>query len=271
MVVDADGVIRLVNRQTEALFGYGRAELVGQRLEMLMPERLRSGHPGVRQTYFGDPLALPMGAGLELAACRKDGTDFPVDISLSPLETEEGTLVSAAIRDVTARKTTEAALAHQAMHDALTGLPNRSLLKDRLSLALARAQRSGATVAVLFLDVDRFKVINDSRGHSVGDELLRGIAVRLLDTVRPDDTVARFGGDEFVIVTEGAGTGDGPLALGSRVAQALAEPMDLDGTAVASRSTSAWPPLGRSTAPSPCCVMLTRPCTGPKQPAVTAV
>ncbi len=233
VVVDADGVIRLVNRQTEALFGYGRAELVGQRLEMLMPERFRAGHPGVRQSYFGDPLARPMGAGLELAACRKDGTEFPVDISLSPLETEEGTLVSAAIRDVTARKTTEAALAHQAMHDALTGLPNRSLLKDRLSFALARAQRSGATVAVLFLDVDRFKVINDSRGHSVGDELLRGIAVRLLGTVRPDDTVARFGGDEFVIVTEGAGPGDGPLALGSRVAQALAEPTDLDGTEVA--------------------------------------
>jgi PAS domain S-box-containing protein len=110
VVVDAGGTIRLVNRQTEALFGYPRSELLGARLEKLVPPRVRAQHPTLRVGYFHDPRARPMGAGLELTACRRDGTEFPVDVSLSPLETEEGLLVSAAIRDVTERKRAESAL-----------------------------------------------------------------------------------------------------------------------------------------------------------------
>ena len=110
IVVDARGLIVLVNRQTEVLFGYPRAELLGQPLEMLVPERVRDVHPKHRVAYFEDPRARPMGAGLDLLARRKDGTEFSVDISLSPLETDEGTVVSAAIRDVSERKSFEKAL-----------------------------------------------------------------------------------------------------------------------------------------------------------------
>jgi diguanylate cyclase (GGDEF)-like protein/PAS domain S-box-containing protein len=232
VVVDAAGIIKLVNRQTCAVFGWDRLELLGQPMEILMPPRLRGRHPGLRLGYVSDPKARPMGEGVELVACRRDGTEFPVDVSLSPLETEDGLLISAAIRDVTERKRAEAALAHQATHDALTGLPNRNLLEDRLAQAVARSNRTGGAVAVLFLDVDRLKVINDSRGHSAGDQLLRAVASRLADAVRPDDTLARFGGDEFVIVTEGIGESYGPELLVDRIADVMAAPITLDGVEV---------------------------------------
>jgi diguanylate cyclase (GGDEF)-like protein/PAS domain S-box-containing protein len=232
VVVDADGRIQLVNRQTRALFGWERSELIGQPLEVLMPARYRERHPSLVRGYSVDPLVRPMGPALELVACRRDGTEFPVAVCLSPLQTDHGLLISAAIRDITDRKDAEAVLAHQATHDVLTGLPNRILLKDRLSHALERSRRNGTSVAVLFLDVDRLKVINDSRGHSMGDALLQTISGRLSDAMRADDTLARFGGDEFVVITEGIGSSHGPELLAERIAAALAPPVNLAGTDV---------------------------------------
>jgi PAS domain S-box-containing protein len=108
LVVDADGVIHVANRQAEVLFGYQRSELVNRRIEMLVPDRVRDAHPTFRAGYFASPVARPMGAGLTLSARRKDGSEFPVDISLSSLDTEDGRLVSAAVRDVTERIRIEA-------------------------------------------------------------------------------------------------------------------------------------------------------------------
>lgn len=229
VIVDGDGRIVLVNRQTERLFGYERAELVGQPVEVLMPEAARAGHAAKRDGYLAAPEVRPMGAGLELLARRRDGSEFPAEISLSPLQTARGVLVSAAVRDITERRRIEAALTRRTLHDALTGLPNRVVLADRLDRAMLRSERSGTTAAVLFVDLDRFKLVNDSRGHAVGDRLLIACAERLTRLVRPADTVARFAGDEFVVVAD---EGMDPLAakaLAERIIAAFTAPIVVDG------------------------------------------
>ena len=134
--------------------------------------------------------------------------------------------------DITALKRTEAELAHQALHDPLTGLANRALLLDQLARILARRGRPAGTVALLFLDLDRFKVVNDSLGHTAGDQLLYAIADRLLAALRPTDIVARLGGDEFVVLIEGLDDPHEPVLLARRVHAALKEPVVVDGNEV---------------------------------------
>lgn len=213
VIVDEQGTILQLNDPTEQLFGYKRAELLGRPIEVLVPARYHAAHVGHRTTYQQAPRRRPMGDGPELYGLRADGTEFPVEISLSPLRTRGSTLVIAAIRDISARKRAEAERSHLireralyaeisrlARHDALTGLPNRSLLRDRLEGAIASAHRHVHHLAVLFLDLDRFKQVNDSLGHATGDQLLQAVAARLSESVRTTDTVCRQGGDEFVIL-----------------------------------------------------------------------
>ncbi len=133
------------------------------------------------------------------------------------------------IRDITQRKEAEQQIEYQAYHDALTGLANRRLFQEHLSLAAALAQRRNAMVAVLFLDLDHFKLVNDSLGHTVGDELLREIARRLKATVREGDTVARVGGDEFTIVLQDVSRRDAAAVVAQKVLRTIAEPMELSG------------------------------------------
>jgi diguanylate cyclase (GGDEF)-like protein/PAS domain S-box-containing protein len=136
------------------------------------------------------------------------------------------------IQDITDRKRAEAILTHRAMHDPLTGLANRALLMDRLAHARAVQQRSGELIALLFLDLDRFKLINDTLGHDAGDRLLIEIAGRLSAVLRPGDTAARIGGDEFILLCEGIGHPDDAAMLAQRVQEVVGLPFPLDGTEV---------------------------------------
>jgi diguanylate cyclase (GGDEF)-like protein len=165
---------------------------------------------------------------------RADGSTVwvLVDMTLVRDSRNEPSYYFVQVRDITDRKRAEDALAHQALHDDLTHLPNRMLLVDRLTRSLAHAERSQRDVAVLFLDLDRFKLVNDGLGHVVGDELLVQVARRLSGAVRPADTVARFGGDEFVIVREDVDDPSDAITFAERIVQALHEPIALMGREV---------------------------------------
>ncbi len=148
-----------------------------------------------------------------------------------PLRSPTGEVIAATgiARDVTALKVKEAYLSHRALHDPLTGLPNRVLLLDRLEAALARMRRHQSHLAVLYLDLDRFKTVNDNLGHEVGDRLLQVVGQRLQDTLRPSDSVARLGGDEFAALLADLHEPAEAMQVADRLLAAISEPVEIDG------------------------------------------
>jgi diguanylate cyclase (GGDEF)-like protein/PAS domain S-box-containing protein len=379
IIVDSSGAIIYANHHTATLFGYLSDELIGKQMEMLLPDRFRTSHPGQRASYAHSPRLRSMGENQQLYARHRNGSEFQVEIRLSGLQTEEGLLVLSTIRDVTARgdlllktslmvkgdqvKTkhqdqthdlfeareraqaalhsigdavisidpagnvsylnpiaekmmgwsradatgrplqevltvtdddghesmlaplrsatetvnTESAaasgiltrrdgfeiaiehsfapmrnddgdvigavmvirdvsvvraitqkLAYAAHHDALTGLPNRVLLESRLTQAIALASRHNCEAAVLFLDLDAFKLVNDTLGHAVGDRLLESVARLLQQCVRSTDTVSRFGGDEFVVLLSELSRPGDAVVFAQRILGALQVPHSVD-------------------------------------------
>ncbi|MDE0854535.1 MAG: PAS domain S-box protein, partial [Nevskia sp.] len=371
LMINAQGGIVLVNSQVEKLFGYTRQELLGQPIELLIPERYRRHHGQYRDSFFQQPDTRAMGAGRDLFGLKKDGSEVPIEIGLNPLHTGDGHFVLASViditermhadklqratqmntlrqsildclpfsiiatstdgvvltvnpaaerllgfprqelvgqsallihdarelarraselsqqvgvripanfqvivasgsqdaaderewtyickdgrrlpvnvaitamrddsgrvngflkvaYDITQRKHAEAFIRHMAHHDALTGLPNRVLLLDRLDMAIRQAQRHDGQLAVLMLDLDHFKRVNDLLGHPIGDQLLLTISNRLKRCVREIDTVARLGGDEFVLVLTEVRQRDELLALAQEIIQAISTPMQIE-------------------------------------------
>ena len=177
--------------------------------------------------------------GIELVQWLKDGRQMDVEVSCVPIESSDRRLVSYLMRDLSERKKAQSQLlANQqrldklANHDHLTGLPNRLFLQAHLPEAIARCQEAGQMLAVLFLDLDRFKHINDSRGHEVGDKLLQEIAKRVRAAVRPTDVVVRMGGDEFVVVLHRVNAPDEVAIAATRINEVLSAPVTIDGRAL---------------------------------------
>ena len=327
VIVDARGEIVLVNGQTEMTFGYTRQELIGKRVELLVPHRLRNRHADHRRAYSADPHTHPMGVWRELHGLRKDGSEFPIEVALSPVQTEQGTLVSSTIRDITDRQRAQREASHFAAviesshdaiigqdldgnvtswnrgaerlygyteaqmlgksisslvppshddelpemlrrvrlgeridayetirarkdgtqvdvsltvspicgpdgtvvgastigrdisarlryqeqlrvlseHDPLTGMRNRRCFEREVTDQVARAQRYGEPAALLMIDIDDFKQINDTHGHRAGDRALKQFAAMLKQRLRDTDVLARIGGDEFAALLPYAG------------------------------------------------------------------
>ncbi|MHB8577167.1 MAG: EAL domain-containing protein [Dehalococcoidia bacterium] len=227
----ADGRLRLFNRATEVLHGLPMQALPvdewADHYDLYAKDgttRLETADIPLFRALRGEPVR-----NVEMMIVPKHGRARTVLANGSLIMDAAGQKLGAvvAMHDITERKQAEAQLAHQAFHDSLTGLPNRALLLDRLEHALTRARRAAGALTVLFIDLDQFKTINDTRGHAAGDALLQGMAQRLLTAVRAEDTVARLGGDEFVVLLEDIGTVSEATLLAQRLLAALQQPMAL--------------------------------------------
>jgi diguanylate cyclase (GGDEF)-like protein/PAS domain S-box-containing protein len=216
LTIDLDGTVESINPAAERMFGGRVDELVGRNIgELMAPDA--PGPAGAVMTGVR--------LGREVIGLRVDGTTFPLELSVTEVELGDRTISTVVARDITERKAFERRLAHQGTHDALTGLPNRTLFMDRVAHALASAQRTRRPLAVLFCDIDRFKVVNDSLGHTAGDALLFAVASRYRSALRATDTVARFGGDEFVVLAEDLATDADAVVVAEKLATSLREPV----------------------------------------------
>lgn len=188
LVVDNEGRILEANPQVESLFGYTCSELLGSPVEILIPERFRQAHNSHRTAYSNQPNMCSMGTDLELYAKRKDGSEFPVDIMLSPVQTDEGHLIMGVVRDITERKRSEDAMRRLALSDPLTGLGNYRRLQIAFEAAMKWSERTVRPLALLLLDIDGLKKTNDTRGHLAGNSALCRLADVLLAGCRAIDS-----------------------------------------------------------------------------------
>jgi len=227
------GVFTDCNRAAIALLGYSHRDDILQHPSRLSPAFQPDGRPSYEKAEEMMHQAMREGVvRFEWVHCRADGSSFPVEVTLARLELQGHDVLYCVWRDITDRKKAQEEAYSLAFFDPLTGLPNRRLLLDRLQQSMAASSRSGKYRALLYLDLDHFKNLNDTQGHEVGDHLLVEIARRLRACVREGDTVARLGGDEFVLLIQQLGEGlETAVSLagtvGEKIVARLSEPCDL--------------------------------------------
>jgi diguanylate cyclase (GGDEF)-like protein/PAS domain S-box-containing protein len=235
-VVDADGLVVYQSPSIERVLGYAPEEVAGTRFEWLL-----DGPENSRLLHLLADAESSAGQGVEVLECslrHSDGSTRQFEIQHANLLHDEhvrGIVLNS--RDVSERKAFEQQLQHQAFHDPVTGLANRALFAERVRHAVARTRREQNGLAVLFIDLDDFKTINDSLGHAAGDQVLRAVAMRLSDSIRASDTAARFGGDEFAVLLEGVESAQEAADTAERVLEALAEPLTLEHKELVIRSS----------------------------------
>ena len=224
ILTDAEGCIRTVNPAFTRITGYEPDEVMGKPASIFdsngdseVVERIRKALEQ-HQRWSG-----------EITEYRKDGSWYHQWLSITTLHNEKGESSGYVIifSDITQHKADQAKILHQANHDLLTDLPNRTLLMDRLDQAIRVARRHYQGLAVVFMDLDRFKSVNDLYGHGTGDELLQHVAERLVAVMRETDTVARFGGDEFVVLLQNLHGGEEAAAVAAKIIETISRPFQL--------------------------------------------
>ncbi|HEX3032039.1 MAG TPA: EAL domain-containing protein, partial [Bacillota bacterium] len=227
IVTDEEGLVEYLNPVAEQLTGWISKEAAGRRL----PEIFR-----ITNEITGENADNPVEKCLKennvvvltepTTLTRKDGHMFAIENSAAPIKNRDAKIIGVILvfHDVTEKKNLMNQMSHQAYHDALTGLPNRLLFNDRLNVAINLAKRDGQQLAVMFLDMDRFKMVNDMLGHAEGDMLLKDVARRLSESVRITDTLARLGGDEFTLVVSQLGSPEDAKLIGDKILQVFRDP-----------------------------------------------
>jgi diguanylate cyclase (GGDEF)-like protein/PAS domain S-box-containing protein len=234
-VLDGEGVVTYQSPSIERVLGYRSSEVEGKRFDRLLIE---SDRPLLAQLIAADGPGEADGHTIECSVVHRDGTPLTFEIQHTDLLHDEhvhGIVLNS--RDVSERKAFEEQLAHQAFHDPVTKLANRALFSDRVEHALMRATRGVPEIAVMFIDLDDFKTVNDSLGHTAGDEVLQEVGRRLKIAVRPTDTVARFGGDEFAVLLDGVDGSADAADAASRILRSLELPIEIDGKNVVPRAS----------------------------------
>jgi diguanylate cyclase (GGDEF)-like protein/PAS domain S-box-containing protein len=227
LITNRDGVIEYVNPWFTRITGYSAQDVTGKTPRVLKSDQT---HPEVHRRLWKTLLSGREWHG-ELHNTKKNGELYWCMEAISPLKNEAGEVTHfvAITEDISERKRTEQTIRHLAFHDALTGLPNRRLFRDRLAQALALARRNHTLVALMLLDLDHFKRVNDTLGHDAGDQLLVTLAARLGGAIRSSDTLARMGGDEFALIAGGLAHAEDAARLAATLQQALRAPVQLAG------------------------------------------
>ena len=234
-----DGTIQSFNRAASGLFGYSEDEAVGRSFSAMVGPRYPSdyaNHEDAERRILSPQLRS--GRSTESVGRRRDGSTFPMELDLSDVVLATGKTVHiACLRDISERRSYTETLQHQALHDNLTGLPNRVLFGDRVAHAVRAAVRGGESLALMVMDLDEFKQVNDTLGHQHGDALLKLVTERLVDCLRDGDTVARLGGDEFGILPRGSVDLAGAATVVWKIQQALEPTFSVDGHAIDVRAS----------------------------------
>ena len=222
------GIITGWNNQAEKIFGWTREKAIGQPLsEIIIPPQYREAHLRGLAHFLASGEGAILNSRIELLGLHRDGHEFPIELSITAINTANEYEFNGFIRDITRQKESEELIWNQANFDTLTGLPNRHMFHDRLAQDIKKAHRVGLKTALLFIDLDKFKEVNDTLGHSMGDILLKEAARRIGECVRETDTVARLGGDEFTVILAELDDTGSVERVAEKILQSLAEPFHL--------------------------------------------
>ena len=230
--IDTKGNIQSFNLAAQKIFGYSEAEILGKNVSLLMPPPYRDGHDAHIARYLQTGEAHVIGKTQELQGRRKNGMPFPMEIAVTEIKSGGVHIFTAMLRDISEQKLALQRIEQLAHYDELTHLPNRTLFYDRLGQAIVAAKRSKQSLALLFIDLDGFKQVNDMHGHHIGDSLLKQVSERLRLCVRESDTLARLGGDEFTMILNDSHGREAVAMVAIKVVESIAQPFAVEGRSV---------------------------------------